>query len=94
LREFRFRCLPREARDTPFIWYAAQTEARYSSRLDGPICGRQILNFVKVPVSGNEDHPVTFRRGGNPEVVLGKRPPLLLQALLQTSVLASNIEIA
>jgi hypothetical protein len=37
---------------------------------------------------------VTFRRGGNPDVVFGERPPLLLQALLQTSGFASNIEIA
>lgn len=76
------------------IWYAAQTEARRSSRLSDPIRGHQILNFPEVPASGDEDHAVTFCRGGNPEIVLGKRPPLLLQALLQTSVFASNIEIA
>jgi hypothetical protein len=54
---------------------ATQTEGRRSSRLNRPIRGRQILNFVEVPVSGDEDHAVTFRRGGNPEVVFGKWAP-------------------
>ena len=57
------------------------TELRQTSRMNGPICGVQILNFLEVAVTGDKDHLVTFRRGGDPDVVLGKGPPLLLQVL-------------
>jgi hypothetical protein len=63
-------------------------------RNNAPVCGIQIFNFLEVAATGYQDHVVTFRRGGNPDVVLGKWPPLLLQALLQASVFTSNIEIA
>ena len=90
------QCLWQDGRDkaTTAIFSAPRTEVRRISRLNGPIRSLQTLDFAEVPVSGNEDHPMTFRRGGNPDVVFGKRPPLLLQALLQTSVFASDIEIA
>jgi hypothetical protein len=35
-----------------------------------------------------------LRRGSNPYIVLGQRPPFFLQALLQTPVFTSNIEVA
>lgn len=73
---------------------AAQTGVRQTSRLNGPIRGLHVLNFEEVPVPGNQDHPVMFCRCGDPDIVLGKRPPLLLQAALQTSVFPGNIEIA
>ena len=63
-------------------------------RNNAPVCGIQTFNFLEVAATGYQDHFVTFRRGGNPDVVLGKWPPLLLQALLQASVFTSNIEIA
>lgn len=66
----------------------------HRSRLSSPIRRLQVLDFAEVPVPVNEDHPVTFRRGGDPNVVFGKRPSLLPQALLQTAVLAGNIEIS
>ena len=55
--------------------------------MNGPIRRVQFLNFLEVAVPGNKDHPVTFRRGGDPEVVLGKGPPFLLQILLYPPVL-------
>ena len=61
--------------------------------MNGPICSVQILNCMEVAVSGHKDHPVTFRRGGDPDVVLGKRPPFLLQVLFESPVFPCNIEI-
>jgi len=49
--------------------------------MNGPIRSGQILHFVEVAISGNKDHPMTFRRGGDPDVILGKGPPFLLQVL-------------
>jgi hypothetical protein len=75
-----------------YLW--AGKICHFLSRLNRPIRSLQIFNFAEAPIPGNEDHPVAFRCGSNPNIVLGKRPPLLLQALFQTSVLAGNIEIA
>jgi hypothetical protein len=46
------------------------------SGLNFPIGSFQIVHFVEMPIPGNEDHPVMLRRGSNPDVVLGQRPPL------------------
>lgn len=61
--------------------------------MNGPIRSGQILNFAEVAVSGHKDHSVTFRRGGDPDVVLGKEPPFLLQVLFKSPVFPGNIEI-
>jgi hypothetical protein len=53
----------------------------------------QIFNLSEVAVSGNEDHPVMFSHGRNPNVVFGDRPALVPQSLLQSSVFAGNIEV-
>jgi hypothetical protein len=42
----------------------------------------------------NQYQLVTSRGGGNPDVVFGKRPALLLQALFQDSVLPSDVKVA
>jgi hypothetical protein len=62
--------------------------------MNAPVRSAQIRHVAEVAVSGNEDHSVMFRHGGNPDIVLGKWPPLFLKLLLQTSVFASHIEIA
>jgi hypothetical protein len=64
------------------------------SRMNTPIGSGQACHIAEVAVSGNEDHSVMFRHGGNPDIVLGEWAPLLLKVLLQTSVFASHIEIA
>jgi len=62
--------------------------------MKGPIRSVQILNCLEVAVPRNQDHSVTFRRRGNPDIVFRQRPAPLLQVLLQTSVFASDFEIA
>lgn len=59
-----------------------------------PIRYNQILDFLKVVISSHQDHAVVSRCRGNPDVVLWQRPTSLLQALLQTSVFAGDVEIA
>ena len=69
------------------------TELSKTSRMNSPIGSGQILDFLEMAISGNKYHPVTFRRGGNPDVVLGKRPPFLLQVMSQFPVFACYTEV-
>ena len=61
--------------------------------MSGPIRSVQILNFVEAAVSRHKNHPVTFRYGGDPDVVFGKGPPFLLQVLFEFPVLPRDIDI-
>ena len=61
--------------------------------MNEPIHGVQIFNLLEVAVSGYKDHPVTFRRCSDPDVVLGEGPPFFLQILFQSPVFPRNIEI-
>jgi|HubBroStandDraft_1064217.scaffolds.fasta_scaffold04139_8 hypothetical protein len=51
-------------------------------------------NLVEVAVAGFEDHALTFRSSGNPDVILRKWASFLLEASLQASVFTGNIDIA
>ena len=61
--------------------------------MSGPIHRDQFLNFLEVAISGDKDHPVTSRSGGDPDVILGKGSPFFLQVLLQPPVFARDIQI-
>ena len=74
--------MPKQRWDRRYGW----TVLTQPSQSNGPIRCVQILNFLEVPISRNQDHPVAFRRGGNPDVVLGNRPPFLLQVLFESPV--------
>ena len=63
------------------------------SRVNGPILGAQILNFEEVAIPGHKDHPVAFRRGGDPDVILGKGPPFLLQGVFESPVFPRDFQI-
>jgi hypothetical protein len=54
-------------------------EVPTASPLNEPIHSVQIFNLLEVAVSGYKDHPVTFRRCSDPDVVLGEGPPFFLQ---------------
>ena len=46
-------------------------------RASAPVLDIQVFNLLEVAVAGYEDHTVTFRGGGDPDVVLRNRAPLL-----------------
>src|SRR5579859_6326661 len=54
----------------------------------------QIVNFAKMSVASSQNQFMIFRRCGNPDVVLGQRPPFLAKALSQPSILTSDVQIA